>query len=51
MEIGGGIGFSRAGGIEQLYRDVHGAWHHPLPAAQQELLCGRLALGLDPVTA
>ena len=50
MEVTGGIGFGRAGEIERLYRDVHGAWHHPLPAAQQELLCGRVALGLDPVT-
>lgn len=48
MEVNGGAGFSRAGGIERLYRDVHGAWHHPLPAAQQELFCGRVALGLDP---
>jgi alkylation response protein AidB-like acyl-CoA dehydrogenase len=50
MEVTGGIAFGRAGEIERLYQDVHGAWHHPLPAAQQELLCGRVALGLDPVT-
>jgi alkylation response protein AidB-like acyl-CoA dehydrogenase len=51
MEVAGGVGFSRAGGIERLYRDVHGSWHHPLPAAQQELRCGRVALGLDPASS
>jgi len=48
MEACGGQGFSRTAGLERLYRDVHGSWHHPLPAAQQELFSGRVALGLDP---
>ena len=39
----------RAGDIERLYRDVHGALYHPLPAAKQERFTGRVALGLDPV--
>jgi len=49
MEAAGGAGYSTGAGIERLYRDVHGALFHPLPAAKQELLTGRLALGLDPV--
>lgn len=50
MELGGGAAFAVAGGIERLYRDVHGALYHPLPAAQQERFSGRHALGLDPVS-
>jgi hypothetical protein len=32
-----------------LLRDVHGAPYHPLPEKQQQVLSGRLALGLDPL--
>jgi acyl-CoA dehydrogenase len=49
MEIGGGRAFSRRGGIERLYRDVHGALYHPLPTHQQERFTGRAALGLAPI--
>jgi acyl-CoA dehydrogenase len=49
MEVGGGIAYTRAGDIERLFRDVHGALHHPLPAARQERFSGRLTLGLDPL--
>lgn len=49
MEICGGMGFSRASGLERLYRDVHGAMYHPLPAARQTVFTGRAALGLDPI--
>jgi acyl-CoA dehydrogenase len=49
MEAAGGAGFSTAAGIERLYRDVHGALYHPLPASKQARLTGRVALGLDPV--
>jgi alkylation response protein AidB-like acyl-CoA dehydrogenase len=48
MEIGGGRAYARNAGIERLYRDVHGALYHPLPAHQQELFSGRVALGLAP---
>lgn len=48
LEIGGGQAFSTDGRIERLYRDVHGALYHPLPAAQQEPFTGRVALGLAP---
>jgi acyl-CoA dehydrogenase len=51
LELGGGAGYAVASGIERLFRDVHGALYHPLPAAQQERFCGRLALGLDPLGA
>lgn len=49
MEVGGGAAYASAGGIERLFRDVHGALYHPLTAAQQERFTGRLALGLDPL--
>jgi acyl-CoA dehydrogenase len=47
--VGGGAAYSRGSGIERLFRDVHGALYHPLPAAQQERFSGRVALGLDPI--
>jgi acyl-CoA dehydrogenase len=49
LEVGGGAAYSRGSGIERLFRDVHGALYHPLPAAQQERFSGRVALGLDPI--
>jgi alkylation response protein AidB-like acyl-CoA dehydrogenase len=49
MEAVGGASYLTATGLERLYRDVHGALYHPLPAAKQELFNGRLALGLDPL--
>ncbi|MFN0027517.1 MAG: acyl-CoA dehydrogenase family protein, partial [Acidimicrobiales bacterium] len=49
MEITGGAGFA-TGGVERLYRDVHGALYHPLPADRRRPFSGRVALGLDPVT-
>jgi alkylation response protein AidB-like acyl-CoA dehydrogenase len=49
IEVGGGAAYHVSGGIERLYRDVHGSLYHPLPTAQQERFTGRIALGLDPV--
>lgn len=49
MEICGGAGFA-TGGIERLYRDVHGSLFHPLPADRQRLFSGRVVLGVDPTT-
>ena len=49
MEICGGAGFAN-GGIERLYRDIHGVLYHPLPADRQRLFTGRVALGNDPVS-
>jgi acyl-CoA dehydrogenase len=49
LEVGGGMAYSRRSGIERMFRDVHGALYHPLPAAQQERFTGRIALGLDPL--
>ncbi len=48
MELGAGRAFATSGGIERLYRDVHGALYHPLTAHQQETFSGRVALGLAP---
>ena len=48
LELGGGGAYGRAGGIERLFRDVHGALYHPLPLAAQERFSGCVALGLDP---
>ena len=50
LEIGGGNAYAIGGGIERLFRDLHGALYHPLPAAQQERFTGRLALGFDPLS-
>jgi len=49
MDVAGGAGYLKATGLERLYRDVHGALYHPLPAPKQEVFCGRIALGLDPI--
>jgi alkylation response protein AidB-like acyl-CoA dehydrogenase len=49
MDVAGGAGYLTATGLERLYRDVHGALYHPLPAVKQEPFCGRVALGLDPI--
>jgi acyl-CoA dehydrogenase len=49
MDICGGMGFSVDSGLERLYRDVHGALYHPLPAAKQKPFTGRVAMGLSPV--
>ncbi|WP_420452074.1 acyl-CoA dehydrogenase family protein [Ilumatobacter sp.] len=51
LEVGGGPALGRRNGIEQLFRDVHGALYHPLPATRQECFTGRLALGLDPLAS
>jgi alkylation response protein AidB-like acyl-CoA dehydrogenase len=49
MEICGGAGFA-TGGIERLYRDIHGVLYHPLPADRQRIFTGRVALDLDAVS-
>jgi alkylation response protein AidB-like acyl-CoA dehydrogenase len=49
LEAGGGAAYARGSRIERLFRDVHGALYHPLPADRQQLFTGRVALGLDPV--
>ena len=50
MEVVGGAAYFRRMGIERLLRDVHGAPNHPLPERRQQMLTGRLALGLDPLS-
>jgi alkylation response protein AidB-like acyl-CoA dehydrogenase len=47
LEAAGGAGFSRGAGLEQRFRDLQGARYHPLQDRQQQMLAGRLALGLD----
>lgn len=49
LDVCGGAGYSVPTGLERLYRDVHGALYHPLPADKQRLFTARVALGLDPV--
>ena len=51
LELAGGSGFYRAAGLERFLRDVHGAQFHPLPEKRQHLFTGRVAMGLDPITA
>lgn len=50
VEVCGGRGFFRRFGLERLLRDVHAAAFHPLPEKRQLLFCGRIAMGLDPIT-
>lgn len=45
LEVGGGAGYAVGGGVERLFRDVHGSLYHPLPAAQQETFTGERLLG------
>jgi acyl-CoA dehydrogenase len=49
LEVGGGAAYARSSDIERLFRDVHGALYHPLPADRGHRFTGRLALGFDPV--
>jgi alkylation response protein AidB-like acyl-CoA dehydrogenase len=49
LEVSGGSGYSRTSPIQRHLRDVHGCLFHPLPAAKQVTLTGRVALGLSPV--
>lgn len=46
MGVTGGAGYSRSMGLERLFRDIQGARFHPLTAAPQRRLAGRMALGL-----
>ena len=49
MEASGGGGFYRRSGLERMVRDLHAGQFHPLSEKRQQLLTGRLALGLEPV--
>ena len=49
MELAGGRGYYRAAGLERLFRDVHAAQFHPLPAKAQQRFTGRMLFGLGPV--
>jgi len=49
LEAAGGAGFYRKTGLERHLRDLHASQFHPLPEKRQQLFCGRLALGLDPI--
>ncbi len=45
LEVAGGAGFYRAGGLERMFRDVQAARYHPLQERAQLRYTGRLALG------
>lgn len=49
VEVVGGAAFFRKLGLERILRDAHAAQFHPLPEKRQQLFCGRLSMGLDPV--
>lgn len=49
LEVAGGAGYLRAGGIERLLRDAYASQFHPLPERKQQEFTGRLALGLEPI--
>jgi alkylation response protein AidB-like acyl-CoA dehydrogenase len=46
MELAGGKGFFRAAGLERRLRDIQAARYHPMRAKDQQLLAGRMALGV-----
>ncbi|HEU5083452.1 MAG TPA: acyl-CoA dehydrogenase family protein [Acidimicrobiales bacterium] len=48
LEVVGGRGFAAGHELSRLLRDAHGGVYHPLPAARQVALTGRIALGLEP---
>ncbi|MBX2802150.1 MAG: acyl-CoA dehydrogenase family protein [Myxococcales bacterium] len=49
MTICGGASYLRGFGLERLLRDVRAAPFHPLPQARQQVVAGRVAVGLAPV--
>lgn len=49
MDLVGGASYFRVTGLERLWRDARASEFHPLPEKQQQVITGRLALGLDPV--
>jgi alkylation response protein AidB-like acyl-CoA dehydrogenase len=46
MELAGGKGFYRIAGLERRLRDIQAARYHPMRAKEQQLLAGRIALGV-----
>ncbi len=48
LEVAQGVGFYRAAGLEQKFRDIQAARYHPMRREAQALYCGSMALG-DPV--
>jgi len=46
MELAGGKAFYRAAGLERRLRDIQAARYHPMRAKDQQLLAGRIALGV-----
>lgn len=48
-ELVGGPGFFKGHPMERIVRDVRAIHYHPLPTRRQQILSGRIALGLDPV--
>ena len=48
VESASGAGFMRAGGLEQLFRDVQASHFHPLQEKRQLLFTGSVELGLEP---
>ena len=47
MDLAGGGSFLRRNRLERLFRDVQGVRYHPLQEKPQNVLAGRLALGLS----
>ena len=49
-EIVGGAGFFKGHPMERILRDVRACYFHPLPYRRQHQFCGRIDLGLDPIS-
>jgi acyl-CoA dehydrogenase len=47
LEFVGGNAYIRPHPLERMFRDVQAARFHPIGPAQQRMLAGRVALGLD----
>lgn len=47
MDLAGGEGFQRRGGLERIFRDIQGARYHPMRADRAVVYAGTLATGGD----
>lgn len=47
MDLAGGEGFLRRGGLERIFRDIQGARYHPMRADKAAVYAGTLATGGD----
>ena len=47
MDLAGGEGFQRRGGLERIFHDIQGARYHPMRTDKAAVYAGMLATGGD----